>query len=243
MSLLAFVFLMLAIGLLGLSMLVSAIIENILVLVTVAILFIVLCFIVRGLDEFLERTGNPVIVISGLSIILFYIGGVIYISETIELDNCSYYLGFIDADIGVKTLLTIAIVAGISMLVLLIAMYCPVIIQSFLCIGQAVGIVVFCYWLIILCTHSYSDYATDCIMESETLYEYTVNKETQIYYPSYKVENRYPGFFPIKWSTEMFEAGEIVYANSGSVGNGYIRVTNGEIAGYVNISDLSKKSM
>lgn len=239
MSLLAFIFLMCALGLLGLSMLVSAFIENIFIFAAAVIIIIVLYFVVRGVGEFLEKTGNPLVFISGVAIFLFYLCGLLYISETINMDKSNYYLGFIDVDTGVKTLITIALVVGISMLILFIAMYCPIAVQCVLCIGQVVGMVMFCYFLITLCTHSYSDYATNRIMQDETIYEYTVKKETKIYYPSFRSDNRYPSLFPGKWSTEVFEKGDTVYANSGLDSNEYVRVTNGDIAGYVNVSDLS----
>lgn len=239
MSLLAFIFLMFALGLLGLSMLVSTFIENIFIFVAAAIIIIVLYFVVRGIGEFLEKTGNPLVFISGVAIFLFYLCGLLYISETINMDKNNYYLGFIDVDYGVKTLITIALVVGISMLILFIAMYCPVVVQCVFCIGQVFGMVVFCYFLITLCTHSYSDYATERILSDETIYEYTVDRETKIYYPSFRSDNRYPSLFPGKWSTEVFEEGETVYANRVLGGdNEYIRVTNGDIAGYVNVSDL-----
>lgn len=76
-------------------------------------------------------------------------------------------------------------------------------------------------------------------MQDETIYEYTVKKEILIYYPSFRSDNRYPSLFPGKWSTEVFEKGDTVYANSGLDSNEYVRVTNGDIAGYVNVSDLS----
>lgn len=62
------------------------------------------------------------------------------------MDKSNYYLGFIDVDTDMKTLITIALVVGISMLILFIAMYCPITVQCVLCIGQVVRMVMFCYF-------------------------------------------------------------------------------------------------
>ena len=236
-----FIFILLICCLVGISLIVNAIVSNILMICVVALILCSFVLVIKYGYNLWEDYHNFMYLVCDFFLLLYLTVGFILTFESLNMDSSNYYLGFLTTDSGLKTIITVTIVCTISMIILKCFTYCNTFVQVLLGFIQIAVMLISVIAIFLLSTKSFSDYETKEIINSEEKYTYTiVNGEAEIYYPSFRKENQFPSLSPVKISIDSFTEGTTVYCEYDVItSKDYVCVTNGEKSGYVDIMHLS----
>lgn len=193
--------------------------------------------------RFLYSIGEVVMILSSTF-------GIIAFAGPTYIDRCGRWFTWFGDGLEAQIITYMCVVIIISSVVMIVAFFIPsnAISNILLLLPIILPFAIYCNSLTVS-AESYSDYITTCFTSEDTLAEYEVEKDTKIYYPDImKGDNLLPALSPIKYTSEEFKEGEIVYAIyvSGQVENfekgSYIVVSNGSIGGMVSVDDLKDVS-
>ena len=109
-----FIFILLICCLVGISLIVNAIVSNILMICVVALILCSFVLVIKYGYNLWEDYHNFMYLVCDFFLLLYLTVGFILTFESLNMDSSNYYLGFLTTDSGLKTIITVTIVCTIS---------------------------------------------------------------------------------------------------------------------------------
>ena len=192
--------------------------------------------------KFREKRKTALYSVSEAVLVLSVTLGIFAFAGPTYIDRCGRFFTWLGDGFEMQLLTYIGIVLVFSAVAMILAFLIrsKAISSILLLLPIALPFAMYAYALS-ACSKSYSDYVTTCFTAENPLPEYRVTKDTPIYYPDIlKGESPLPALLPVKYTTEEFPEGEIVYAVYGPAGeeDAYLPVSNGTQGGLVAVEDL-----
>lgn len=193
-----------------------------------------------------QKTENILFTIGEIIMILWLVPGALFWMELTALDRCGSWMAYFGDSQLVRLLTILAVIVLGCFILMTIAAIIPLAIVRIpvLLLSILFPFGLYFHGLNSACD-SYSTYIATDFTAEDTVQECTVIRDTAIYYPTLRTENRMPMILPAdhKYTKESFESGEIVYLlmtleDASANGYEYIPVSNGEKGGYVSVADL-----
>lgn len=203
-----------------------------------AVLFAIHCMVRR----FREKRKNALYSVSEAVMVLSVTLGIFAFAGPTYIDRCGRFFTWFGDGVEMQILTYIGIVLVFSAVAMILAFLIrsKAISCILLLLPIALPFAIYAYSLSVG-AESYSDYVTTYFTPEDFLPEYRVTKDTPIYYPDIlKGESPLPALLPVKYTTEEFQEGEIVYAVYGAAKEDsvYLTVSNGTLGGLVAVEDL-----
>lgn len=200
----------------------------------------------RLLKFYRSKRPSPFYTVSEAALILSIIPGVIAFAGPTSIDRCCQWFTWFGNSIEAQILTYIGCMIVSVLLLTTIAFFVPVKIgrNILLLVPVAVPFLIY-FGSLPVVADSYSAYISTEIEIDEPVQEYRVTKETKVYYPDiWKGDDCLPALSPLKYSKDVFEEGEVVYAvysspvPSDKNSESFVTVSNGTTGGLVALADL-----
>ncbi len=195
---------------------------------------------------FRAKRPTPLYSISEFIMILSVTVGLFAFAGPTSLDHCHRWLSWFGDSLAVQIVTYISIVILANLIFMILAYLVPVKAISSLLLLVPIALPFALYGnALSVCAESYSDYIATEFSSMDSIQEYRVTEETKIYYPDiWRGQPRIPALLPVKYTTDTFSEGDIIYTVYNSIeyykenGNAYAIVSDGTKGGMVAVTAL-----
>ena len=223
----------------GVNYIINNIVKVILCILMIVTFITVSLGLLRLFEKLYERDENGFFYVGFSAVSVFWLLGPVFFMEFVFLDKSDVFFSIFGQHHFLRYIAVPMVIGLMISIGFLLAAYNVKrkFVQSLLCICSAISIGIFILVTANICTKSYSDEIVQKMVSEKTRKYVVLNKAT-IYYPSIcRGRNwiRFPFFSPIKFSSDCFKEGDIVYANPDDYTSNseFIMVTDGVKAGLI----------
>lgn len=232
----------------GVYLVVNNIIQIIFSILLVIIDIGIYIFLCKIFYKIYKKNENKWFFVSFISITIYWFFGILFFIGLKELDKNNVYMSiFGESDIIRYLIMPLVIILFVSIALLIIAYFSKQkVLQSLICIVSAIFVFVFMTSSADICTKSYSDCMVQEFANRTDKIKCIANSEAKLYYPAFGDGSKefiaLPMFSPIKYSTESFKKGDVIYIENTRIkspfGTEFVKASDGKKIGYIKTETL-----